>query len=268
MTPPPVPARPAATIMVLRDGPRGPEVLMLRRSQKASFFPHAWVFPGGRVDDADAQVATRGTIDGLPADVYPSAVAAIRECFEESGVWLGDGAASPALRAALNARQATLLDAPHLVADLERVELWSWWITPENELKRYDTRFFVTALRPDELAHAAQARHDEVETVDSAWLRPEDALAATDVFLAPPTFLTLQELAAYPTAAAAVAAAQARHRRPTMPVHARSPQGELIIALPGDPLHPVPAPTCAVLRVTLRDGRWIPEGVGAASSSP
>ncbi|MFT4975875.1 MAG: 8-oxo-dGTP pyrophosphatase MutT (NUDIX family) [Myxococcota bacterium] len=250
-------ARPAATIMVLRDGDGGVELLMLRRSQKASFFPHAWVFPGGRVDPADAHVSVRGDIDDLPADGQPFAVAAIRECFEESGVWLGDGDASPALRRALNAREATLADAGALVADLERLEMWSWWITPTIEPKRYDTRFFITALRPDELAASDHARHDEVETVDSAWIRPADALAASDFFLAPPTYMTLRELAGYATAADAMAAAAAREVRPIMPVHGEDRQGRLVIALPGDPMHSDPHPASFARRVVLHNHRWI-----------
>lgn len=250
-------ARPAATVMVLRDGDDGVEVLMLRRSQKASFFPHAWVFPGGRVDAADALVATRGQIDDLPEDGRPFAVAAVRECFEESGVWLGDGDASEALRQALNNRTATLADAPHLVADLERLEMWSWWVTPTIEPKRYDTRFFITALRPDERAISDAARHDEVETIDSAWIRPADALAAADFFLAPPTYMTLHELAGYATAAEAMADAARRAVRMIMPVHGRDDAGRLVIALPGDPMHTDPVPACDALRVVLHQHRWI-----------
>lgn len=250
-------ARPAATIMVLRDGADGLELLMLRRSSKASFFPHAWVFPGGRVDAADASVAVRGDIDGVPEADHSFAVAAIRECFEEAGAWLGDGEPSEGLRDALNTRQATLLDAPGLVADLERLELWSWWITPVNEPKRYDTRFFVTALRPDEVHEIA---HDEVETVSSQWIRPADALAAEGFFLAPPTYLTLRELSVFETAAEAMAAAAAQSVSAIMPTHDRDEDDNLVIALPGDALHPDPEKSCEFTRVVLRAGRWIGEG--------
>lgn len=227
---------------------------MLRRSRKSTFFPHAWVFPGGRVDAADEAVRVRGAVDDLPEARTPFAVAAVRECFEEAGVWLGDGSPGADLRDALNARNATLRDAPELVADLDRLEQWSWWITPEVEPKRYDTLFFITALRPDELE--VSVSHDAVETVDSAWLRPEDALNASDFFLAPPTYLTLKELLPFQTAAAAVAAARARPVRPIMPVHHQDEAGRLIIALPGDPLHSVPEPATLTTRVVLRDGRW------------
>ena len=155
-------AKPAATVIILRDAIDGPEVLMLKRSGRSGFFPNAWVFPGGRVDPDDASTPTRGQALGLSLDDRSFGVAAIRETFEEAGVWLGDGPANPSLREALNTRQATLASAPHLTADLARLALWSWWITPENEPKRYDTRFFIALLHPDE---AKAAECDQHETV-------------------------------------------------------------------------------------------------------
>lgn len=258
--------RPAATIMVLRDGDHGLEVLMVRRSQKSSFFPHAWVFPGGRVDPADQQTATRGTIAGLSDENRAFAVAAIRECFEEAGVWLGEGSSTPALRDALNSRTATLLDAPDLVADLDRIEQWSRWITPVNEPKRYDACFFITTLRPDEANQGANAHHDDIETVDSVWIRPVDALNDSDCFLAPPTFITLHELASFPTAASAMDAAATRHVQPIMPVHSRDDAERLVIALPGDPLHEQSGPVGLARRVVLVDGRWVIDPLSAMTS--
>ena len=247
-------ARPAATVMVLRDGEQGVELLMLRRSSKASFFPHAWVFPGGRVDAADAEVAVRGQVDGVPSAENAFAVAAIRETFEEAGAWLGDGEPSADLRERLNSRQATLLDAPGLVADLERLELWSRWVTPEVEPKRYDARFFITALRPDEVPEIA---HDDIETVSSRWIRPSDALAANDFWLAPPTWLTLHQLAGFSRASEAMAAALTRAVVPIMPTHGHDEDGNFVIALPGDPLHPQAGKSCAFTRLVLKDGCWV-----------
>ena len=116
--------------------------------QKASFFPSAWVFPGGRVDEADKQVSCYGENTGLDHNYF--AVAAIRECYEEAGIWFGIGDTTEELRTGLNNRNMTLSDAPHLQANLDRMELWSWWITPENEPKRYDTRFFICELSEEE----------------------------------------------------------------------------------------------------------------------
>lgn len=96
----PAPARPAATVALMRDTERGPEALLLRRSRESGFVPGAYVFPGGRVDDADAEPSLRALVDGLPAEAgsggsggenVPSAahwIAAAREVFEETGILL------------------------------------------------------------------------------------------------------------------------------------------------------------------------------------
>lgn len=257
-----VEARPAATVIVLRPGAQGPEVLLLQRSQRSGFFPHAWVFPGGRVDAADHAAPTRGAVDGLPTGAEAFAVAAVRECFEEAGVWLGDGEPPDGLRDRLNARDATLADAPVLVADLDRLEQWAWWITPEVEPKRYDTRFFVTAVTQEEVAHAAP---DARETVDARWLRPVDALAAGDVFLAPPTFRTLEELAALAEQSGGdlVEMQAAAAERPVMPIEPKLEKdagGVITIILPGDPTHPSDAPAPGPKRIVWRGTGWRSEG--------
>lgn len=255
-------ARPAATVIVLRPGADGPEVLLLQRSQRSGFFPHAWVFPGGRVDVTDHTAATRGVVDGLPTDAGAFAVAAVRECFEEAGVWLGDGTPPDGLRDRLNAREATLADAPMLVADLDRLEQWAWWITPEAEPRRYDTRFFVTVVTRDEVAHAAP---DSRETVDARWLRPADALAAGDVFLAPPTFRTLEELSALAasTGGALDGMMAAAARRPVAPIQPRiekDASGAMTIILPGDPSHPSDTPAPGPKRIVWVGTGWRSEG--------
>ena len=248
-------ARPAATVVVLRDGEQGPEVLMLKRSGRSGFFPHAWVFPGGRVDPADAEAQSTGTATGLPEADTAYAVAAIRECYEEAGVWMGDGAPPAAFRESLNDHSATLRDAPELVADLGRLAVWSWWITPELEPKRYDTRFFVAVLHPHE---SEGVSHDEIETVSSAWLTPADALARAaegDFFLAPPTFRTLEELVTFGSGAEVMAAAQTRKVQPVMP---RLDMGgdAVSIVLPGDPSYPSDTPVDGPTRIVFRQGRW------------
>src|SRR5207237_7560669 len=98
-TPPfPADARPAATVVVLRDCPAGPEVFMVRRHEGTAFMGGAHVFPGGRVDAADAS-ADATWCDGIahaiaqlpsvpPAEATAYHVAAARELFEEAGVLL------------------------------------------------------------------------------------------------------------------------------------------------------------------------------------
>jgi len=248
-------ARPASTVVVLRESASGPEILMLKRSGRAGFFPHAWVFPGGRVDDADSLVQHCGSVDGLEAADGHFVVAAIRECFEEAGVWMGRGQPSASLRAALNDRSATLMDAPELVADLDRMAFWSWWITPVAEPKRYDTRFFVTLLDAEQ---SELARHDDVETVSTLWITAKEALRRSeegDFFLAPPTFRTLEEMLEYPTGEAVMAAARARKVQPVMPRLDVSDEGVCIV-LPGDSTYPSDAPVSGPTRIEFKQGRW------------
>ncbi len=259
---PPV-ARPAATVIVARPAaaPGGPaEILLLQRSRRAGFFPSAWVFPGGRVDAADGQAvargAVRGAVQGLPAADQAFGVAAVRETFEEAGVWLGEGPATPALRDRLNARTATLDDAPALVAHLDRMWWWSWWITPEAEPKRYDTRFFLCIVDRAEAEHAA---HDDTETVRTRWLSAAAALAAHaagGLALAPPTFRTLTELAAHPDPGALAAAAAARRPQPIQPRLRPRAAGGVDILLPGDPLHPATPAAPGPSRILWCGDHW------------
>ena len=203
------PVKPAATAVLLRDGDGGPELLLLRRLRSAGFVPGAWVFPGGRVDDADGLpdlVAMLGPTPRGPGAAFW--LATIREVFEETGLLLarpagdaGDGADADRLRRwreALLVDEATLLDAFEdlgLVPDIRRMVYCSHWITPVAEPKRYDTRFFLAAVPAD-----AVARIDGREMSDAVWLTPAGALdrfrrgALPMVF---PTVKTIQMLEPY-----------------------------------------------------------------------
>ncbi len=145
------------------------------------------VFPGGRVDAGDAAFG-----------VDPAAVAAIREAFEEVGVWLGDvprGADLPAARARLLAGEASFGEVVAelgLRPDVERLVRWSRWVTPPTMSRRFDTRFFVAAM-PDGVE--ATLAGDEVAA--HAWLTPRaalDAMAAGTIEMWLPTSCTLQQL--------------------------------------------------------------------------
>ena len=249
-------ARPAATVLIVRDGLSGPELLMLRRSRKAGFFPNAWVYPGGRVDPSDSDVPTSGSVSGIKPEDAHFAVAALRECFEEAGVWLGEGVPSSSLRTRLNARQATLSDEPELMADLSELAWLDWWVTPEAEPKRYDTRFFVVTLKGNQNPDVSA---DQVETVESCWISPQQALARhrakDDFFLAPPTYRTLQELQNFNSADAIWSYANRRTVRPIMP---KIQLGEPVrILLPGDPDNPSTEPVQGATRLTLINGAWV-----------
>ena len=248
-------ARPASTVVILRDAHNGPEVLMLKRSGRAGFFPNAWVFPGGRVDPGDHTAASIGSAVGLLETDNAFAVAAIRETFEEAGVWMGTGRASAAFRTALNARQATLADAPDLAADLSRLAFWSWWVTPENEPKRYDTRFFIALLTHQETQHA---NPDQNETVDHRWVRPCDAVNEAEAgtfFIAPPTYLTLAEMAQCQSGTESMSMAIDREIHPIMPKLDIS-YGQWTVVLPGDPSYPTNRPVDGPTRAEFKDGRW------------
>lgn len=257
-SPSPAALRPAATIIVLRPGPTGPEVLLLQRSRKVGFFPRAWVFPGGRLDPEDHTLESQGQVAGMPPADRPFAVAAIRECFEESGIWLGAGTPGPGLRDRLLDTRAGIVPTDGLTPDLDRLRQWSWWVTPTAEKRRYDTRFFVARLTREASAHAT---HDARETVDSCWLTPRDALARAvegTLFIAPPTWRTLEELAEFSSLDAIWQHAATRPLPRVMPVIERTAHG-IAIRLPGHPAHPEPAhPLHAAFArsIVWRDGRW------------
>jgi 8-oxo-dGTP pyrophosphatase MutT (NUDIX family) len=196
-----VPALPAATILLVRDGPTGLEVLMVRRHGKSSFAPGALVFPGGKVDAADAELARACRAD----DLLPYRVAAIRETWEEAGIFLARRKGTDALldRHAI----AELRDVyPHPATDMativagasielatDRLARFAHWITPSAEPRRFDTQFFIAAAPTDQTAAA-----DGHETLDCFWTTTADALREADAgraLIVFPTRLNLLKLA-------------------------------------------------------------------------
>jgi 8-oxo-dGTP pyrophosphatase MutT (NUDIX family) len=205
--------RSAATVMVVRDAP-DLQVFVVRRTAQAVFGPGATVFPGGAVDPADAEAASRvvGLDDatasaelGLLEGGIARRVAAVRECFEEAGILLARSErrhASAVPRAewrdALNAGHATLtqvLDAERLVIDARDLRVFAHWLTPLGAPRRYDTWFFVARV-PD----GQDGAHDDSELVASDWVRPADALRRHErgeIELILPTMRSLMALARY-----------------------------------------------------------------------
>jgi 8-oxo-dGTP pyrophosphatase MutT (NUDIX family) len=252
----PVAARDAATVLLLRDAPRGPEVLLLRRVASMAFAAGMHAFPGGGVDPRDgttdvawagpepvAWAARLGSAEPLARALV---CAAVRETFEECGVLLAgpspsevvaDVAAAEweASRQALLARArglGDLLAAAGLVLRSDLLRAWSRWVTPEPEPRRYDARFFVAALPTGQATRDVGGESDA-----TVWLRPAEALAAADagdIALMPPTSQTLREIGGYRTVAEVLAAAEQRDLAPVRPrlvVHA----GGGHVLLPGDP---------------------------------
>ncbi len=231
----------AATVLLLRDRDGEAEVFMLERHAALDFVGGAYVFPGGKVDEADAHLDTRcwsgldpaAAAQRLQVDEELAValhVAAVRETFEEAGVLLarrrgatdllGEEVSSPPFR---EARRRLVsrgerwnwqpwLQSRDLVLGLGELLWWAWWVTPQGVHRRFDTRFFVACLPPGQ-----QAGHDAVETTASRWITPAAALAAArrgDIGIILPTRKNLEEMAAWGSVAEIVAATRRRPHPP------------------------------------------------------
>jgi 8-oxo-dGTP pyrophosphatase MutT (NUDIX family) len=214
-TPQPVTPRPAATLLLLRDGSEGLEVLMISRHEAAGFAAGALVFPGGKVDPVDAALAAYCPPDLDEAGLVLR-IAAIRETFEECGILLarGNGALLTAeLLAALLERRGTsgaefaaLVAAAGLELATDRLVPYAHWITPVGRPQRFDTHFFLAPAAHDQIAV-----HDGREAVDAVWTTPQAVLAGADAGRLKLVFATrmkLRKLARSATVADAVAAAR------------------------------------------------------------
>ena len=150
---------PAATVVVMRDGDRGLESLMLRKNSKVAF-GGMWVFPGGRIDEEDTAFDRNGDRDELAT----AAAAAAREAVEEASV----------------------------VVDPASLIWFSHWVPPPITPKRFSTFFFAARLADD-----AVVTIDDGEITEHRWLRPVEAMERRDnseIELAPPTWMTLNLL--------------------------------------------------------------------------
>jgi 8-oxo-dGTP pyrophosphatase MutT (NUDIX family) len=169
----PTEAVPAATVLLLRDGDSGVEVLMLRRSSKIAF-GGMWAFPGGKVEADDVDPDHAGD------ELLTARRAAVRETAEETGLLLDPAAMVP----------------------------FSHWTPPATAPRRFATWFFVAAAPP-----GADVVVDRHEIHDHAWRRPADSIASRDageIELAPPTFVSLWHLMDFTRAADAVASVRSQ----------------------------------------------------------
>ena len=205
---------PAATVLLLRDSPQGLEVLMTRRSMRASFAPGAYVFPGGGIEAADAQSHAASTRRATQSDAQlTQAIAAIRESFEELGILLArrpDGTHPSTDEIAQMNRQAPFAAQcaeRGLRLDGAAVFLLAHWITDRDLPRRFDVPFLVARMPEGQTPVA-----DESEQFEPVWVRPAEALsrhAAGQFFIIFPTIRTLQRLQDYPTVDAVLSACSA-----------------------------------------------------------
>ena len=191
--------RPSATVMVIRDGPRGLETFMLRRRLEMAFVPGAHVFPGGAVDVEDGFDDVAECCEGLTDEAASRMlgvdggglaywVAAVREAFEEVGVLFAQdrtgamvsldhddhAARFRAHRRGIDqgsVRLAQVCRAEGLGVAVDAIRYFGRWVTPEGAPKRFDTRFFVAPVPASQTLE-----HEPVESLSGQWVRPADAL--------------------------------------------------------------------------------------------
>ena len=188
---------PAATVLLVRDCDDELEVLMVKRSKRPPF-GNLYVFPGGKIDESDKDLNITNFCNGLndeQASIKLGVnegglsywVACVRECFEEVGILLAiknngeeldlNGADKHKFdnyRRMLLENKISLFEIckkENLSLNLNNIEPFSHWITPEIEIKRFDTRFFIAYIPANQTE-----RHDGNELTDSVWISPNKAL--------------------------------------------------------------------------------------------
>ena len=188
---------PAATVLLVRDCGDELEVLMVKRSKRPPF-GNLYVFPGGKIDESDKDLNITNFCNGLndeQASIKLGVnegglsywVACVRECFEEVGILLAkknngqeldlNGADKHKFnnyRRMLLENKISLFEIckkENLSLNLNNIEPFSHWITPEIEIKRFDTRFFIAYIPANQTE-----RHDGNELTDSVWISPNKAL--------------------------------------------------------------------------------------------
>jgi glyoxylase-like metal-dependent hydrolase (beta-lactamase superfamily II)/8-oxo-dGTP pyrophosphatase MutT (NUDIX family) len=203
----PVQVRPAASVILHRDGPGGLQIFWVRRGEGLRFAGGFYAFPGGRVDVADGALPLAGA-EGIAADEAACIAAAARELFEETGVLLAAGAERVPADARKTAREALLRRegaqekegafAGFLAAHGSRIDARSLtragrWVTPPAMPIRFDARFYLAALPAGESAEVWPG-----ELADGEWIRPADAVRRWEegtALLHPPAWHSLRALA-------------------------------------------------------------------------
>jgi 8-oxo-dGTP pyrophosphatase MutT (NUDIX family) len=180
--------RQAASVVAVRAGEAGPEVLLLERGASSRFLPGYVVFPGGAIDDADAELARRWFGD----ETHAARAAAIRELVEEAGLALTrDGL--------VDAGTPDSLDPVHEAPPApEQLHELARWVAPEEVPVRFDARYFTVTAPPD-----LEPAPDGAEASHAWWASPRTVLAEWQIGACKlywPTYATMMELAACDTA--------------------------------------------------------------------
>ncbi|KAB2919792.1 MAG: NUDIX domain-containing protein [Hyphomicrobiaceae bacterium] len=240
---PKVRPRPAATVVILRDGREGIEAFMVVRHHAIDFASGALVFPGGKVDAEDADPVWTDLASSAGAGPDRSfVVAAARETFEEAGLVLARRRGAQGLLGADEAHQlvqryrAPLVKGEITYRDLIRNENlqvatelmvpFAHWITPDVVPKRFDTHFFLVAAPVDQLG-----AHDGGESVEGLWITPRQALREADAgtrTLVFATLMNLRKLARYSSVAEAVLATRSSPVVTVMPRVQKTADGRLM----------------------------------------
>lgn len=243
----PVVPRPASTVLIVRDDPF--EVLLVLRSAGNDFFPAAYVFPGGRVEEHDRSEHWLPLIEHsgeLSEEERGFRIAAVRETHEEASILLADGLDSAPEDGKVDGSSGRVVHVPppapdalgfqQLIAQLgarlllDEVVPYAHWVTPPQAPKRFDTRFYLTRAPEGQLAVA-----DQFETDDTLWISPAEAIEralAGSLALPPPTFINLGLLAQSSDSAQALAASRQRTVVTIHPQAERLEDGALRMHIP------------------------------------
>ncbi len=196
---------PAATIIIFRKAADGgpPEILMTVRSRNMAFAGGMAVFPGGRVDPADFELAER-TSGSMPIDECAHQIAAIRETLEETGLALGlsgditsDTAAAARVMLEQSGALAPVLDAFGWSLDFDQIVPFARWFPKNENISRvYDTRFYLADLGTG----AVKIEVDQSENTRLFWTSAQGALEMAErgeIKLIFPTRRNLERLALF-----------------------------------------------------------------------
>lgn len=281
----------AVTVIMVREGGQMPfDVFLMRRHRDQGFMGGAFVFPGGRLEEADCDLSLLKRATGLDAGQAKAKLnepflsgekamglflAAVRETFEEAGVLWAASFCSQTIdfsdeqtqqrfrehRSRLQRGEIslkTIAETEGLCFPIGLLTPFSHWITPEVEIRRFDTRFLLARM-PEGQSPA----HDSVETVESLWLTPGEALARNEsgeILLMPPTLKTMEELGHFASLEELFHDANEREIHPVLPQPFSEGQS-FGVKLPHDPEYTItvykrpPSPD-EPSRIVCRDGVW------------